>query len=115
MHRLIQARGAGQRALGGPISGLTVKEGKFFNDGQTRFQEVEGITKGLGPRFNLNSCAGCHAQPTIGGSSPSSNPQVTVAPPGQYANVSSFILPTGPIREVRFESVPGVHDHLRAC
>jgi len=58
----------------------------------------------------MNSCAGCHAQPSIGGSSPSSNPQVTIAPPGQYANVSSFILPTGPIREVRFKSDPGVHD-----
>src|SRR5215469_16057685 len=27
----------GAAGAGGPISGLTVKEGKFFNDGQTRF------------------------------------------------------------------------------
>jgi CxxC motif-containing protein (DUF1111 family) len=57
----------------------------------------------------MNSCAGCHAQPASGGSSPATNPQVAVAPPGQYANVSAFILASGPVREVRF-SDGGVHD-----
>jgi hypothetical protein len=71
-------RGGGAGA-GGPIPGLTVKESKFFSDGQTRFSEVESFINGLGPRFNLNSCAGCHAAPATGGSSPASNPQVTVA------------------------------------
>jgi len=100
----------GPAGAGGPISGLTVKEGKFFNAGLDTFSEVEGVTDGLGPRFNLDSCAGCHAAPAIGGTSPAVNPQVAVAPPGQYTNVSSFILVDGPIREVRFKSDGGVHD-----
>jgi CxxC motif-containing protein (DUF1111 family) len=101
---------AGAAGAGGAIAGLTVKEAKFFSDGQGRFTEVDTVATGLGPRFNLNSCAGCHAAPAIGGSSPAVNPQVTVAPPGQYANVSSFIMPNGAVREVRFKSDGGVHD-----
>src|ERR1700730_7942285 len=34
---------------------------------------------GLGTGFNMNTCAGCHAQPAVGGSSPGLNPQVRVA------------------------------------
>jgi CxxC motif-containing protein (DUF1111 family) len=100
----------GAAGAGGPINGLTVKEGKFFSDGQARFSEVDTVASGLGPRFNLNSCVGCHAAPASGGSSPATNPQVSVAPADQYANVSSFILPNGPVREVRFPSDGGVHD-----
>jgi CxxC motif-containing protein (DUF1111 family) len=101
---------AGAAGAGGAIAGLTVKEAKFFSDGQGRFTEVDTVATGLGPRFNLNSCAGCHAAPAIGGSSPAANPQVSVAPPGQYGNVSSFITSAGPVREVRFKSDGGVHD-----
>lgn len=100
----------GSSGAGGPIAGLTVKEGKFFSSGLDTFSEVDTVATGLGPRFNLDSCAGCHAAPAIGGSSPLTNPQVALAPPGQYANVSSFILSNGPVREVRFKSDGGVHD-----
>ena len=41
--------------------------------------EAEGVSDGLGPRFNLDGCAGCHMQPTVGGTSPAVNPQVAVA------------------------------------
>jgi CxxC motif-containing protein (DUF1111 family) len=102
-------RGGGAGA-GGAIAGLTTKEGKFFADGQSRFAEVDTVATGLGPRFNMNSCAGCHAQPASGGSSPATNPQVAVAPPGQFLNVSAFISSTGPVREARFKSDGGVHD-----
>ena len=52
-----------------------------------RFREVDSVSgtqpgatgSGLGPRFNLNSCVGCHAQPGPGGSSPRLNPQIPVA------------------------------------
>src|ERR1700743_1174975 len=48
---------------------------EYFLDGKSRFQEVESVKggnhNGLGPRFNSNSCASCHAQPAVGGSSPS--------------------------------------------
>jgi len=86
----------------------------FFSDGQTRFQQTEAIANGLGPRFNLTSCSGCHAQPAIGGSSPASNPQVNgnVAPPAQVSALTSLglISANGPVREVRFRSDGGVHD-----
>jgi len=107
----------GVAGAGGRIAGLTLKEGKFFDSGLDSFQEVASVTgsvagtePGLGPRFNLNSCAGCHAHPAVGGSSPADNPQFSVAPPGQFAQVSGFISSTGPVREVRFSTDGGVHD-----
>jgi CxxC motif-containing protein (DUF1111 family) len=100
----------GGAGAGTAIAGLTLKESKFFDAGLDAFAEVETVAEGLGPRFNLTSCGGCHAQPALGGSSPAVNPQVALAPPGQYANVSAFIVPNGPIREVRFKSDGGVHD-----
>src|SRR5580700_11536919 len=67
----------GPPSAGQPLPGLTAAELAYFTEGATRFREVDSVTgtqpgatgTGLGPRFNLNSCAGCHAQPTIGGSS----------------------------------------------
>jgi CxxC motif-containing protein (DUF1111 family) len=100
----------GAAGAGGAIPGLTTKEAKFFSDGQDRFAEVDTVATGLGPRFNLNSCVGCHAHPMSGGSSPTTNPQVAIAPLGQFASVSTFIISTGPVREVRFKSDGGVHD-----
>ena len=43
------------------------------------FNEVEVSEDGLGPRFNLDSCGGCHSHPSTGGSSPAINPQVAMA------------------------------------
>src|SRR5207249_9193167 len=50
------------------------------------FTEPEGIKDGFGPRFNLDSCGGCHQQPAVGGSSPSVNPQVALATQGGARN-----------------------------
>lgn len=83
---------------------------EFFQDGLSRFQEIEsvsgGANNGLGPRFNLDSCAGCHAQPTIGGSSLPSNPQFTVITRhivnGTTNTIPTFITANGPTREARF-------------
>lgn len=106
-------------AAGAPIAGLTVKERKFFAPGQDQFSEIQSVTgslpntePGLGPRFNLNSCAGCHAFPAIGGSSPRTNPQISVAPSSQVYPliILNIISNNGPIREVRFKSDGGVHD-----
>jgi CxxC motif-containing protein (DUF1111 family) len=65
----------------------------------------------------MNSCAGCHAFPAVGGSSPTVNPQVAVATlHGARNTVPSFITINGPVREARFQSNPngtadgGVHD-----
>ena len=88
---------------------------EFFQNGLTRFQEVEsvsgGANNGLGPRFNFNSCSGCHSQPAIGGSSPPNNPEFTattsVGGPPPIASpstntVPSFLTAKGPTREARF-------------
>src|SRR5262249_6816908 len=71
---------------------------------------------GLGPRFNLNSCAGCHAQPAAGGSSPFINPQIAVATlDGATNTIPSFIQANGPVPEAAFPRNPdgtpdgGVH------
>ncbi len=101
-----------------PISSLSPPELAFFTAAADVFAEVETVVpQGLGPRFNLDSCGGCHAQPALGGSSPATNPQVAVATANGGKNtVPSFITATGPIREVRFVNNPngtpdgGVHD-----
>jgi CxxC motif-containing protein (DUF1111 family) len=112
------ARG-GAAGAGGPIANLTLKEGKFFASGLDSFGEVASVTgsvagteEGLGPRFNLNSCAGCHAQPAVGGSSPAHNPQVDVGTPSEVSTLIGLgiISDSGPVREVRFSTDGGVHD-----
>lgn len=107
---------SGTSGAGNPLPGLTTGEAAFFATGKEDFSEAEGVGDGLGPRFNLDGCAGCHAQPAIGGSSPATNPQVTVAQAFGARNVvPSFIRPNGPIREARFKRNPdgspdgGVH------
>jgi CxxC motif-containing protein (DUF1111 family) len=69
-----------------------------------------GVTDGgpgLGPQFNLNSCAGCHAQPVAGGTSPSVNPEVAMATiRGAHNKVPPFVTLNGPVREARFVNNP---------
>jgi CxxC motif-containing protein (DUF1111 family) len=108
----------GAAGAGGPLAGISIQEEKFFNNGQTRFQQTESVSgtiqgtgSGLGPTFNMDSCAGCHAQPAVGGASPVVNPQVGVATKAGATNaVPFFISITGPVREARFKSDGGVHD-----
>ncbi len=96
----------GVSGAGKPFAqGLTPGDIVFFNQaGVPQFTQVEDVADGLGPRFNLDSCAGCHIFPEIGGSSPPmNNPQVLRAPimaPGN--SVPPFLSIDGPIREVRF-------------
>ncbi|MGB9337020.1 MAG: di-heme oxidoredictase family protein [Candidatus Acidiferrales bacterium] len=97
----------------------------MFAAARTRFQEIDSVSggisgedgSGLGPGFNSNSCASCHAQPDVGGSSPAVNPQPTVGILDHAANqIPEFILFNGPVREARFIQNPdgtpdgGVHD-----
>ncbi|HEV2688738.1 MAG TPA: di-heme oxidoredictase family protein [Bryobacteraceae bacterium] len=107
---------------GPPLSGqalnaISGSELAIFQQSQDAFNEVEDVAKGLGPRFNMDSCGGCHAQPTIGGSSPAINPQIAVATKnGAMNTIPPFIRADGPIRVVRFRRGPdgrpdgGVHD-----
>lgn len=112
----------GAAGAGAVIPGLTIKEAKFFDSGLDAFTEVASVTGsvpgtegGLGPRFNLDSCVGCHKHPAIGGSSPAGNPQVnpalsSAAQVNYVTNTVPILSLSGPIREVRFSTDGGVHD-----
>ena len=101
----------GANGAGGMLPGLSPQEQQLFPDVRETFQEVQSVQgtvkdteAGLGPRFNLDSCAGCHIQPDIGGSSPAINPQVEMAKKeGADNDVPSFIKKDGPVREARFQ------------
>jgi len=112
---------SGAAGAGGPLPGLTTDETAFFQDGLTRFADIEVVTggnnNGLGPRFNSNQCLSCHSQPAPGGSSPARNPLMAIATLNGAKNaVPWFITPNGPIREARFKRNPngtndgGVHN-----
>jgi CxxC motif-containing protein (DUF1111 family) len=109
----------GAPGAGKAIPGLAAGELYFFTqNGTPQFTQVEMVADGLGPRFNLDSCSGCHISPAVGGSSPlHGNPQVvraSIMAPGN--TVPPFLKLDGPIREVRFIHNPdgtpdgGVHD-----
>jgi CxxC motif-containing protein (DUF1111 family) len=113
----------GPPAAGTAIPHLTTTELAAFSAGQDTFQEIDSVSgtlsagSGLGPRFNLDSCSGCHAFPSVGGSSPPLNPQIDVATKaGAKNSIPSFISLSGPVREARFVQSPtgaadgGVHD-----
>lgn len=96
---------------GAPLLSLTADELAYFQDGLSRFNEVDSVGgtepgtsgRGLGPTFNSNSCASCHARPATGGSSPSVNPQFAVGIEyGASNSMPAFIAENGPVREVRF-------------
>ena len=121
----------GPPGAGGRFPTLDQLESFFFSQAQTRFKEVDSVSGtlpneagvGLGPTFNGNSCAMCHAQPALGGSSPGliskqnsvPNPQVALATlDGASNTVPPFIHPNGPVMEARFVNGPngpdgGVH------
>src|SRR6267154_200049 len=83
----------GDPGAGGALPGLNDVERGYFDVAKDVFQEVDAGPDGLGPRFNLDSCSGCHSQPTIGGTSPATNPQVAVATL-MGANNVVFRIPT---------------------
>jgi CxxC motif-containing protein (DUF1111 family) len=107
----------GSPGAGSPLPGLSQNELNFFTAATDVFSEVETVPTGLGPRFNLDGCAACHAQPATGGSSPATNPQVAGSTTAGAKNtLPSFITANGPVREARFVRNPdgtpdgGVHD-----
>jgi len=110
---------AGSVNAGQPLSTLSPSQLQFFQDGLARFTQIDSVSgaapgepgSGLGPGYNSNSCASCHAQPTVGGTGPSAtaypfigqNPQTTVGYDYGAANqVPFFITADGPVREARF-------------
>jgi CxxC motif-containing protein (DUF1111 family) len=105
----------GLPGAGGPLPGISADELSFFNAALATFEEIDDVAKGLGPRFNGNSCVMCHSQPAVGGTSPATNPQLSVATlAGAQNTIPSFLTPNGPVREARFvnatvKASPGDH------
>jgi CxxC motif-containing protein (DUF1111 family) len=96
-------RSGGPPLSGQPLRGLQPNESQLFNQGRNTFTEVDGVSAGLGPRFNLDSCAGCHAQPAPGGTSPAINPEIAAAlKNGALNHIPAFIQQNGPVLAVRF-------------
>src|SRR3989449_380013 len=105
---LFAARDPGVRTgppgAGGMLSSLTDLEQQLFGVGLEAFEEVQSVQgtipqteAGLGPRFNLDSCAGCHAQPAIGGCRPGVEPQGDVAHKENFTHVVPlFVTHRGP-------------------
>lgn len=56
--------------LGGPARRLSADETALFERGRALFDLDFGISRGLGPMFNGDSCRACHFQPEIGGAGP---------------------------------------------
>jgi CxxC motif-containing protein (DUF1111 family) len=110
-------RNDGLAGAGGPLPNLPDPLTQSFLSGQTTFEEVEtvaGANGGLGPTMNLNSCAACHVNPAIGGTSPATNnPQVSFYMQSLNHTTNtlpSFVTSNGPVREARFPSDGGVHN-----
>ena len=95
----------GPPGAGGPVSGLSSSESQLFMDGQETIQEIDSVQGtipntglGLGPRYNMDGCSGCHNFPAPGGSSPPVNPLVAVATEDGAMNVVPFFIAIdGPI------------------
>lgn len=109
---------AQQQASVACYPGLAAPNLLFCEQGVIRFQEIDSVQgtigvetgKGLGPLFDGNSCALCHAEPAVLGSSPGlnspedpvPNPLVALATLDGADNfVPFFIEPDGPEREAR--------------
>lgn len=102
---------------------LTPVQHQLFIDGHQIFNEAASVQgtipvtrSGLGPRFNLDSCGGCHNYPHHGGTTPALNPQLELATREEASNdAPSFIKGDGPVRVARFKLKPdgtrddGVH------
>jgi CxxC motif-containing protein (DUF1111 family) len=82
--------------FGDPLPGLTAEQLALFEDGKEEFREVETADDGLGPTFNAQSCAICHASPATGGASPARN-EVRA---GRQVNGAFVNLPGGTIFQI---------------
>jgi CxxC motif-containing protein (DUF1111 family) len=110
----------GESAAGNSLPGLDSNFQKLFAAGLVEFSKQDSVKNdGLGPTFNFISCVGCHAYPSVGGSSPGPtkdnpkpiNPQYTFwqANLSKTNQIPSFIKgndPSNPgftpVREARF-------------
>jgi len=107
----------GPAGAGNVLAGLTGPEGTAWSAMEGQFSQAISVsgnpacnsggtcfgTLGLGPRFSSNTCSSCHAQPTMGGSSPTQNPLFSVYQlAGAQNMMPSFETQTGPVLVARF-------------
>jgi CxxC motif-containing protein (DUF1111 family) len=95
---------------GKPLGDLTGPQMNLFNAGSAEFKKHDEVkADGLGPRMNLDSCAGCHSYPDVGGTSPPDlNPQFDFFEKNleKTNRLPSFVTKDGPVREARFKFNP---------
>jgi CxxC motif-containing protein (DUF1111 family) len=101
----------GPAGAGGPLAGLTAPLQAYFSAALPLFTERVSVSGkipgspgiGLGPAFNLDGCAGCHAFPAVGGTSGTTNPEIALANAvGATNTIPSFLSLNGPTRVARF-------------
>ena len=114
-HSLDPGVRGGPPGAGGPLGGMSTDYQNFFTAALARFQEVDSVSGkitnengvGLGPRFNANSCSGCHAFPAVGGSSPANNPQIAMAvADGATNKIPRFIRQTARFVKLASSAIP---------
>ena len=100
----------GAAGTGKPLGDLTGPQMNLFNAGIAEFKKHDEVkADGLGPRMNLDSCAGCHSYPNVGGTSPPDlNPQFDFFENNleKTNRLPSFVTKDGPVREARFKFNP---------
>ena len=100
----------GAAGTGKPLGDLTGPQMNLFNAGIAEFKKHDEVkADGLGPRMNLDSCAGCHSYPDVGGTSPPDlNPQFDFFENNleKTNRLPSFVTKDGPVREARFKFNP---------
>ncbi len=100
------------------VTGLTTNQKGVEGTITGTFTEINAVTQtgngatgnfGLGPRFNFNSCNGCHAQPAVGGAAPFTNGFFQVFDlNGALNEMPSFESEAGVMANARFPQVlPG--------
>jgi CxxC motif-containing protein (DUF1111 family) len=93
------------------LGDLTGPQLNLFNAGIAAFKKRDEVkADGLGPRMNLDSCAGCHSYPDAGGTSPPDlNPQFDFFEKNleKTNHLPRFVTKDGPVREARFKFNPG--------
>jgi CxxC motif-containing protein (DUF1111 family) len=106
-----RGRRTGPPSAGGALSGLSTNDQTFFSQAQTVLEKSFSVAGtvvnepgiGLGPLYNANSCAACHAHPAVGGASPTTNPEIQMATDAGATNaIPPFISIKGPVRIMRF-------------
>src|SRR5262245_22116735 len=92
----------GRVELDDPLPGLTADERARFEEGEEIFEGTFTAEQGLGPLFNAEGCAVCHAEPTDGGAG--ATREIHVSGIGQEGACDSLLDLGGPVIQQRATS-----------